>query len=233
MREDLASHDAIDDFFGSDFDRFVNYAVQATLLRLLFRPDPFQEKKGRKKLEFQDLPESVKSNICLRRDEEYLAADKDLADHRLRVSIPNWAGLEFYGPYGQFIRVTSKYGNVEIQWQVSFLTRSLYTQVYVSLLGMENEPRTHDFQIDLSMLYECRYSWMHSRSLDEYAGWMLEVKERFQQLDWKKTQELLTLFIMKSVVKELMGSKMVIDVKDLSTYKVGTTKYVPPNPRCT
>ncbi len=198
IQDDLASYGSPDKFFESDFDHFLNDAIQATLLTLLFSPSLLREEKNMTKVTFQNLPETMKRNACLRRESDQMP---DFA-----LSIPEWANLKTYGDYERFIRLTSKYGTLDIDWGLAFVPEAWYTDSYISLVGL-NKDDVFEFIVYVSMSYECHFSWMYSRELDEYIKWILEVRRSLEKYDWKKTQELLPLVILGSVAENLRGLK--------------------------
>jgi hypothetical protein len=194
-REELASYD-IDPrkFFGSEFDHFVNDIVQAIILEPLIKNVSWRREDS-KSFTFDDLPETMKRNNCLRRQ-----ASSDLG---LEMYLPTWASLDTFGRYERFIRIKSKYGQIEFTWQIAYASRTSYTDPYIALLDSESEPDFHDFIVTLFMAYDCRYSQMYSRGLDNYMSWVLEMRRRLEQLDWKNTQAELQLVILESIVKEI------------------------------
>lgn len=192
-KRNLASYDLWDKFFNSPFDKFINEVVQETLLILLFRRLE-RKRQNWKSFKFAELPYRLQKNEHLK---------KSYGHEKVSIRMPTWATIETFGNNDLFLRIKSKYGIIELKWNISVTQIPYLSKYYISILSINNNKYIHDFIIDVSLVYNCKFWQMFSRGIIEYENWIEELENDFRKLDWQNSYDIIPLELLKEILNKL------------------------------
>ncbi|MBV9070610.1 MAG: hypothetical protein JO093_22930 [Acidobacteria bacterium] len=197
-RAELATFDHFGKFFGSEFEQFVNEAVQAMLLDLLLQENVSDAPKEHLR-KFSQFPESLKRNQCFRRESEALPY--------VQYRVPPDVKVETFGPYDRFIRFSSTYGAISISWELGLGQTAFEVEAIAVSRGRSAEGSVHDLIVDISVTEEFKYIHMHSKRLDGFAAWALRIRRTLSDLDWPRTLQVMPVVLLTEVLRTLKGDR--------------------------
>ena len=186
----------MDEFFGSEFARFVNEATEASLLSLMFGLKWHATEANHRAIRRSELPKTLRRNECLARDQ------REEIDSEL-FYLPLWAEFIDDEQRDWGIKVKTPFGSVSVDWEISWANDAWYAEAYLAATGHLKGRDTHEIVAQVRLHYDCRFLRLHSQKLKEYVSWTGRLAEELRQLDWKSTETRLTFEILQALNAKL------------------------------
>jgi hypothetical protein len=190
-RKHLACYDDISDFFGSELNRFIDHAIQDTLLEVVvFQPSrPGLEKKGYTRLSIKHFALGVTENRFLADWFEELKLDRI-------VLVPHLKQIQTFGRNNSFFRIYTKGGTLEFSWGIAYCSFPYNSETF---LPPKTEDRFHDYEVTVSLMRSCNALRIFSAKVQDFVNWASGVEKELTTHDWNFSKNDRLLYIINKI----------------------------------
>ncbi len=183
-KKHLSVGDSWGNFFGGDFNKFLNQSIQASIVSKILDHWKFENKNETSFLGDDSLPSSIKNNFIL----------KGWHVERGKIYAPFITNINASNPDNAFIEVQTKYGHVYFNWSFSYFNTPFHSKYF---LGDELKDKVHDLVVNITLTYKSNLWKILSSNANKFGHWCEFLESELKQYDWKANQIDRILVLMK------------------------------------
>jgi hypothetical protein len=196
-RTHLTTYDKWGHFFNSEFNRFFNQSIQASIINRFLNNWEYETKDKTDFIEKENLVKSIKENPYI----------KNWIKDKGKIYGPGINKLESFGPNDCYLEIQSKYGTLKFSWSISYAQMASYSNYFFN--DKELEPRVdyHDYIVTLRLNYSVNPWRAFSSKSKIFNQWCDYLEMEFNDYDWDSSSLERILLLMKDLKEENNSKK--------------------------